>query len=320
MSKLLTVSIAAYNVQEYLHKTLDSLLIHERNKMDELEVIIVNDGSYDNTIEIAKAYERRYPKIFKIIDKKNGGYGSTINAALKEAHGKYFKLLDGDDWLETDNLSQFIDTLKRTEVDLVLSPYIECYGENGERIRKEQPYEYNIQFETSALLKYSMHAMCIRTACIKGKITITENCYYTDSEFFIKSAMNCTSCIYISLPIYCYRVGREDQSMDINNLVKHYDDYFYVACYMVKILKKNPKIEGMKKSIYSLLATSFGYSLLLSQEDGAKEKFLMCRECIKESWEDVAPLLTNSQKIVFRFPWMYGTINRYQRRKKKITV
>lgn len=320
MDKVLTVSVAAYNVQEYLKKTLDSLLIQNQSRLNELEVIIVNDGSKDNTVAIAREYEERYPEIFKVIDKKNGGYGSTINASLKEATGKYFKLLDGDDWFETDNLSEFISVLEKTEADLVLSPYIECYGENGKRIKKEQPYKYNTKFEVSSVTKYSMHAACIKTSCIKGKITITENCFYTDSEFFIKSIVNCNSCINVPLPIYCYRLEREGQSMNINSLVKHYDNYFYVAKNMLEMLKENSKLEGMKKSIYSLLATSFAYSLLLNPKYDAKQKFLECRKYVSDSWDDIAPLLTNKQKIAFWFPWMYKVINSYQRKKKNVTA
>ena len=73
MDKVLTVSVAAYNVQEYLKKTLDSLLIQNQSRLNELEVIIVNDGSKDNTVAIAREYEERYPEIFKVIDKKMVG-------------------------------------------------------------------------------------------------------------------------------------------------------------------------------------------------------------------------------------------------------
>ena len=103
--KVLTISIAAYNVEKYLDNTLNSLIC---NKMDKLEVIIQNDGSKDSTCEVAKKYVEKYPNVFILNDKKNGGYGSTINASLKMAKGKYFKQLDGDDWFDTSNLDSFI--------------------------------------------------------------------------------------------------------------------------------------------------------------------------------------------------------------------
>ena len=101
MGKLLTISIAAYNVEKFIKKTLDSLIVDS----DELEVLIVNDGSKDETLKIAKEYEIKYPNIFRAIDKENGGYGSTINTGIIEATGKFFKQLDGDDWFETESIA-----------------------------------------------------------------------------------------------------------------------------------------------------------------------------------------------------------------------
>ena len=89
---------------------------------------------------------------------------------------------------------------------------------------------------------------------------------------------------------------------------------------MLEMLKENSKLEGMKKSIYSLLATSFAYSLLLNPKYDAKQKFLECRKYVSDSWDDIAPLLTNKQKIAFWFPWMYKVINSYQRKKKNVTA
>lgn len=320
MRKILTISIAAYNVQDYILKTLNSLIVKNESKLNELEILVVNDGSKDSTAEIARNFERSYPGIFKVIDKENGGYGSTINASLRLASGKYFKLLDGDDWFETESLNNFISFLEKTDVDLVLTQYIECYGETGKRIIKEQPYEYNTEFGVSTIKKYSMHSACIKTECIKGKIAITENCFYTDSEFFIKSIINCNSCVSIPLPVYCYRLEREGQSMNVNSLVRHYDNYFYVAQKMVAMQKENEKLTGMKESIYALLATSFSYTLLLNPQNDAKNKFLECRKSVKGAWESVAPLLSRKQKFAYWFPWMYRLINTYQRKAKKITV
>ena len=95
MEKILSVSIASYNVEKFIRKALDSCCIPEI--MDRLEVLVVNDGSTDGTLQIAREYEKQYPQTFRVIDKKNGGYGSTVNASIKAATGRYFRLLDGDD-------------------------------------------------------------------------------------------------------------------------------------------------------------------------------------------------------------------------------
>ena len=107
--KVLTVSIAAYNVEDYLKKCLDSFVDEGNPLMNAVEVIIVSDGSKDNTVSIAKEYQEKYPDTFVLIDKENGGYGSTINASLKKATGKYFKLVDGDDWVNTNDFYAFVE-------------------------------------------------------------------------------------------------------------------------------------------------------------------------------------------------------------------
>lgn len=100
--KILTISIAAYNVEKYLPKTLESLVIPEI--MDQLEVLIINDGSQDKTGQIAEEYVVKYPATFYLVNKENGGWGSTVNTSAQLATGKYYKLLDGDDFFNAEAL------------------------------------------------------------------------------------------------------------------------------------------------------------------------------------------------------------------------
>ena len=109
--KVLSVSIAAYNAADYVREAINSLLIEDtyRNKLD---IIIVNDGSQDDTLKIIRQYEDNYPDCIRVVDKSNGGYGSTINASLTIADGVYYKLLDSDDWFNQDELRSLIDYLE----------------------------------------------------------------------------------------------------------------------------------------------------------------------------------------------------------------
>ena len=97
--KILTVTIPSYNVEAYLEDCLESFVNSE--VMDDIEVLIVNDGSSDNTVKIAQRYVDKYENTFRLINKENGGHGSTINTGVREAKGKYFKVVDGDDWVDT---------------------------------------------------------------------------------------------------------------------------------------------------------------------------------------------------------------------------
>lgn len=106
--KTLSVIIPTYNVERYLHKCLSSLIVSDEKLFNCLEVIVIIDGATDNSSQIAHSYENDYPEVFKVIDKQNGNYGSCINRGIKEANGKYIKILDADDSLETSVLSQYI--------------------------------------------------------------------------------------------------------------------------------------------------------------------------------------------------------------------
>jgi glycosyltransferase involved in cell wall biosynthesis len=136
MEKIMSVSIASYNVEKFIRKALDSCCVPEI--MDRLEVLIVNDGSTDGTLEIAREYESRYPDTFRVIDKENGGYGSTVNASIRAAAGKYFRLLDGDDWFDAEGLQKLIEELEEAEEDMIIAQFKRVFEEDGhEELRDE---------------------------------------------------------------------------------------------------------------------------------------------------------------------------------------
>ena len=161
MEQILTVSIAAYNVEKYIKQTLDSLAIEKLS--GKMEVLIVDDGSKDQTAAIAKQYEEAYPDIFRVISKKNGGYGSTINASIEYAQGKYFKQLDGDDWFEKENMESFINYLSDIDADYVLTDYRKVYEDNPNTteiasIVNMKPYkEYTFSSLTRIIILQCMH-------------------------------------------------------------------------------------------------------------------------------------------------------------------
>ena len=102
MEKLLTIIIPTYNMEKYLDKCLSSLIVDDKELMTQLEVLVVIDGAKDRSSEIAHTYQDKYPDTYVVIDKENGNYGSCINRGLKEASGKYVKVLDADDYEEPE--------------------------------------------------------------------------------------------------------------------------------------------------------------------------------------------------------------------------
>ena len=218
VEKTLSISIAAYNVEEFLKNTLDSLVAPEI--MDDIEVLIIDDGSKDNTAAIGKEFVDKYPNSFKVISKPNGGYGSTINAAIDAATGQYFKTLDGDDWYDTENLVRFVKDLKNMSADLILTPFTMVYEGTGEKqvISMERKYqEKNITFEQLPEALYSkikMHSVTYKTSILKeNNIRIGEHCFYTDIEYISFPIVYVNDVNFLDYSIYQYRICLEGQSV-----------------------------------------------------------------------------------------------------------
>ena len=140
MSKILSVTIPTYNVEKYLKQCLDSFIIPEI--IDDMEILIVNDGSTDSSPIIAKEYTEKYPDTFKLINKENGGHGSTINTGIANATGKYFKVVDSDDWVDTKSMINLMATLKKDDCDLVYSNYYWVDNDTGKKtVEFQKPFD-----------------------------------------------------------------------------------------------------------------------------------------------------------------------------------
>lgn len=238
MEKLLTISIAAYNVEKFLDNALHSLV--DTRILEKIEVLVVDDGSTDRTREIAIRYHEQYPKTFFCISKENGGYGSTINRALSHANGRYFKLLDGDDWYNTEELVKLIDILETCNCDMVVTGYTEVY--EGTQNKKEFSYksykaQTEYQFENvCADISLKMHAVMFKTALLKeNHVFITEKCFYTDTEFLLIPIMFVNSVMFCHVDIYQYRLALSGQSVSIEGMRKHYKDAERVLSKLLKV-------------------------------------------------------------------------------------
>ena len=238
MEKLLTVSVAAYNVADYIRGTLDSV-IHP-DCIDAMEILVVDDGGTDETLSIVKEYEEKYPNSVFGIHKENGGYGSVINTAIGRATGKYFKQLDGDDWFETENLPAFLELLSRVDADYVVTPMRMVNESDGSEVIRdyfEDVPEGIYPFDEMDFQKISpMHCSCFRTNLLqKHRITITEHCFYTDVELVNRPVPYLNTIFIFHEPIYVYRVGREGQSVSKTGIRKHYKEHEKVFWNLLQI-------------------------------------------------------------------------------------
>ncbi len=218
MNKILTVLIPTFNMEKYLDLCLSSLLI-EKN-LERLDIIVINDGSTDMSSSIAHKYAETYPTVFKVIDKENGNYGSCINRGLKEATGKYIKVLDADDSFNKENFEKYIACLSNIDVDLVLTDYI-IVNENNEQTNY---CRYDLQpntftriediCNTATFLDMQMHGVTYRRQIlIDMGYTQSEGISYTDQEWIFSPMIRVKHAYYYDQYIYKYLVGREGQTI-----------------------------------------------------------------------------------------------------------
>lgn len=267
--KTLSIVIPTYNVEKYLAKCLNSL-VYNRDVLEDIELIVVNDGSKDGSLEIAKQFEKEYPKTMKVIDKENGGHGSTINAGLKIATGKYFRVIDSDDWVNIDEFGEYVKNLKKLDSDIVLTNYSKEMIYSGETEKFTYPnLEYNKEYDLNTFdynlleeLYFFMATSTFKTEKLrKSGVWLDENTFYVDSEFIILPYLEMNSMIYLDYDIYRYFIGRPDQSVNIESLVKRKVDHEKVVKRVLEFYKTikedEPKKEYIHKIILQLLNTHY---------------------------------------------------------------
>lgn len=218
MEKVLSVIIPTYNMEKYLDRCLTSLVMDDADAMEKLEVLVINDGSKDRSSEIAHSYETRYPHTFRVVDKENGNYGSCINRGLKEATGKYVKVLDADDYFETENLPGYVLFLSHSSSDLVITQTRDHVGEKiRDNLFSEIPYEEPIslgQLEENTIKHIYMHSITYRTEIPRSiGYSQLEGISYTDNQWAIEpmAAVSTVECYHHI--IYNYIIGREGQTV-----------------------------------------------------------------------------------------------------------
>ena len=222
--KLLSIIVPAYNMEAYLAQCVESVL--RTPSLAALEIVIVNDGSTDKTLRIARQYADRYAETVRVIDKPNGNYGSTINAALAQVEGEYVKILDADDCFDGSRVAEYIAFLRKVQgVDMVVTPFVEVGGRREHRVEYniygKRVYEYGKTYDVErvvadgAIRFFTMHGVCYRTALLrKMKYRQSEGVSYTDQEWVFYPLFRAKTIAFADIPLYRYNVAREGQTMD----------------------------------------------------------------------------------------------------------
>ena len=257
-SPVLTILIPVYNTQDYIKKCLESLISKEVEDM--VEVIIVSDGSKDNSISIAKTITDNHKKMFSIIEKENGGHGSTINVGIKKAKGKYFRVLDSDDWFDTEEFVKFVRQLEKCDSDMVITDYSKEFVNDGisETIKYnnlKDSTEYSFEDFNLKLLDnqfFAMATITYKTKILKDiKFQLPEKTFYVDMLYDVIPVLNVNTFTYYADDIYKYYIGRAGQSVNTNSYVKNHENHYRVTTKLIEFYsEKCQKIPEIKKEYF----------------------------------------------------------------------
>lgn len=280
--KLLTAAIPCYNSEAYMGHAIETLL----SGGEDMEIIIVNDGSSDNTKKIAEEYQEKYPNIIRVINQDNGGHGEAVNTGLANATGLYFKVVDSDDWVNEKSLNEVMQTLKNLiangdSPDLFLANYV--YEKVGAKRKKVINYHYalpeNRIFTWDEIMHFRqsqnilMHSTIYRTKLLKNcGIKLPKHTFYVDNIFVFQPLPYVKTLYYMDVNLYRYFIGREDQSVNEQVMIKRIDQQLKVTKIMIESHNLS-QIESKKLRRYMVkyLTMMMTVSSVLLIKDGSNE-------------------------------------------------
>lgn len=248
MSKIVTFGIPCYNSAEYMDTCIQSIL-DGSNYASDVEIVIVNDGSTkDNTAEKADEWAERYPDIIRVHHQENGGHGIAVLSGLKEAAGTFYKVVDSDDWLDTDALAILLDKMRTTEatsanVDLFITNYV--YEHTLDNTRHVVDYHGTLpegrvfgwreigHFHMKQNLL--MHSLCYRTSVLRSmNLPLPAHTFYVDNIYAWVPLPHCERLCYLDIDLYRYYIGREDQSVNEKVMASRVDQQVRITRIMME--------------------------------------------------------------------------------------
>lgn len=260
-NKVLTVVVPTYNVEKYLDRCMLSL-VFDKEALGYLEIIIVNDGSKDGSLEVARQYEKQFPESVTLIDKENGGHGSTINAGLSIATGKYFRILDSDDWINIDDFGDYVRHLQKIDTDMVLTDYSRELVYSGTSVQKkyegiQYDKEYDLNTLDLSILKddyFYLATSTIKTEKLRdANLVLDENTFYVDMEYVILPIEHISTFVYWKYDIYRYWIGRPQQSIDVKNSFKNRGHHELVIKRLVDFYVNHNLSQNKKKYVEKII-------------------------------------------------------------------
>lgn len=290
--KLLTITIPCYNSQDYMEHCIESLLLGG----EDVEILVVDDGSMDATAEIADSYAEKYPTIVRAIHQENGGHGEAVNTGIRNASGLFFKVVDSDDWVDAEAYRRVLETLKELSggkdvLDMLISNFV--YEKEGAKHKKvmhyrgilpeDQLFGWN---EAGHFMKgryILMHSVIYRTQLLREcGLELPKHTFYVDNIFVYVPLPHVKKMYYLNVDFYRYFIGREDQSVNEAVMIRRIDQQIKVNKIMVESVDlwklSNKKL---RKYMFNYLEIITVISTIMCIRSGTEENLEKKRELWK---------------------------------------
>lgn len=287
--KLLSVAVPCYNSQDYMEHCVETLV----SGGDEIEVIIVNDGSKDGTHDKAAALKEKYPGIVTYVDQENGGHGEAVNTGLKHAAGEFFKVVDSDDWVDEEALARVLNTLRymvehNKGLDMLLANFV--YDKQGAKHKKVMRYKNifhdkhithwdgHVRFRNTQYIL--MHSVIYRTQLLKDcGLKLPEHTFYVDNIFVFHPLPYVKKLCYIDVNLYHYFIGREDQSVNEQVMISRIDQHIRVAKIMIEdYLRMDVKSKNLNRYMLQYLDMMMCIGSIMLILSGTEENLVKKQE------------------------------------------
>lgn len=284
--KLLTAAIPCYNSAAYMRRAIETLLTGG----EDMEILIINDGSKDDTGKIADEYAKKYPRIIRAIHQENGGHGDAVNTGLKNATGIYYKVVDSDDWVNEESLQEVLGVLKKIveageNLDLLVANYV--YEKVD--VKKKKVMNYRTALPRNKIFNWSdvkffktsqyilMHSVVYRTKLLRDcGLTLPKHTFYVDNIFVYQPLPYVKTIYYLDTNFYRYFIGREDQSVNESVMINRIDQQIQVTKIMLdstNVLQiKNKKLKNYMIKYLSIMMTVSSVLLIKSGTEENLEK------------------------------------------------
>lgn len=296
--KVITFGIPSYNAAADIDRCVSSILTGSHYAPD-IEIIIVDDGSVDETPAKADEWEARYPGIVRAVHQENGGHGMAVLAGLREARGTYYKVVDSDDWLDATALFTMLSILRGFEersmrVDLFISNYVyeKVYEGTHTAINYRSALPRKRVFGWDEIGRFRpdqnllMHSLCYRVDVLRAHdLPLPAHTFYVDNIYAYVPLPHCETLYYADIDLYRYFIGREGQSVNEATMVKRLDQQYRITRIMMEAFHlyedvPQPKLRAYMMGYFTMMMAICSVFTKLSDKPGIDDELI-------ELWRDL---------------------------------